>query len=225
MFGIDVAQFRKSPAGGLVDNWLRTVAVGCSDDLVEHVTQVLVVMNNTAAKQPTYVLRGVSRSQTKGCASHGSVWLDDATWVLTPDAEQSEGGTNPRLLAAISHIDTGAALWVASAAPSGAKEWTQEFDELRGTIVLDQGLRASFNLKYRDADRAASAAQEFERTVKDMPPFNTYFEHLRAYAEGPWLQTNIVMSRDQFERFPTDPIFSGLFPSPPPTPNVVAADN
>ncbi len=236
MFGIDVAQFRKSPMGELVDNWLRTFVsspAGCEDDIVEHVSQVLVVMNSASSESPIYVLRGVSRSQAEGCTSQASVWLDDATLVLAPNSEQAtldaavadkDRRTNPRVLAAVSNTDTSAALWVAAATPPGEKDWMEDFNELRGTIVLDGGLRASFNLKYRDPAKASSAAEDFERTVKDIPPFSTYFELVRAHADGPWLQTSMVMSRVQLERFSTDPMFSGLFPSPPET-NLVVADD
>lgn len=68
----------------------------------------------------------------------------------------------------------------------------------------------------------AASCQEFERTVKNMPPFTSYFELARAYADGAWLQTSVIMSREQLERFASDPMFSGLFLSPPKTDLVVA---
>ena len=236
IFSIDVAQFRKSPVGGLVDSWLRTIApsaTGCGQDIVEHVSQMLVVTNSADKGKPLYVLGGLERSQANGCTSQPSVWLDDATLVVAPDWEQAaldaattgtDHRTNPRVLAAISHLDTSAALWVAAATPADAKDWIEEFSEMRGTVVLDGGLRATFGLKFKDADKAASAAQEFERTVKQMPPFSTYFEDVRAYADGPWLQTSLVMSRKQLKRFSTDPMFSGMFPSPPEADVVVTVD-
>jgi hypothetical protein len=224
LVGIDLVQVRKSPVGSLVDDWLRSasLAAGCGDDTIERTRQVLVVTNSEDKGEPLYVLHGVSRQRSKGCTVHASAWLDDDTLVLAPRWEQAtldaelaatDQHTNPRILAAVSHVDTSAALWLV-AAPADPKGWSQDFTELRGTINLDRGLRASFGLKFANQDSAASAATTFEQSVKEMPPFSQYFEVARGYADGQWLNAELVISAAKLEELSRDPIFAGLFPTP-----------